>query len=1219
MDTSGDSPPVPIVNGPPTATTSAVSAPTPTTTAAPAPISTTTAAAPAPTTTATTSTTTSVPQSAGLSTHFASGTSTWVNLKCLVCGVSSLANENDVYNHYLEHHCFDGVPMVNANVIDQQELTTCPHCNQLFKRGLVHPNGKCRIQHYQLSAKFTSSRKAAMQGSFTPASILNMEFGTHLLLPDAFFTMKITKVNQLSSNIVLQEDFRLLFIIAVRAIQLASSDNQAAIAWSFLLQLPLLVLSNKSTDQSVSQSLVSVFKNQTRTLLNSVLQSPRQQGNSSPRSSTLDPDDVIASKATTMFLSTGQIGKASDRITDPVMPLDYNDPDVARQVDNLLLPETHITPEEYINTLSQEPPSIPLDSVSTAVHHFKNSAPGITGWSPQLIKHVASSTQGMEAVTFLVNRIFSRAIPDVIYSGLTRQALLPLSKGAKPGVRPIMLSDCWMRLMESCVAQEIPELAHNFQPLQMAIGAPGGSEDIVHLVRATLDAHPQWIAVKTDFANAYGTLSRHAVFDRFRNSASSASGQLTKWYINLHLSSPTSYLTSNGEIHHYNRGIAQGSPMSMFLFCYTIHPALIGTNNMLQSLHQHSGLVLALADDTTFVGPPSIAFQAALHYASCVSHLGLSLNSSKSEVLCISPASLSAAQTLAAQHSFAPPQPLITILGAPVGRPDLEAKAVTDQIKSSHFDRLNLMNDPQSQLLLLRYSLISKYMFLTRCVPPNASEAALVRLNSHVSESLANILGIPTVSSRVFDIASMPLAVGGLGLTNLHAIRHTAYFASAAHAIHTWSQHFGATHPIIAAWTGKQTRTSIALEQSLQHQFDIMTAFNTGKIAVQPRQGANNANLDKADPEGLLPAVSIPTLPQSIAALTKAGQNTSTKLQRDLSHLFAVVQFRRVWKATTQQDSELRTQLLANTVKSTNLWLRVTPDNLRFRFTPFEFRLNLLQHFALDKDINILLGLDSATNPADAPPSIPCVCTNNDFRINDGPRHTAAHPQRQHSKRATYSHLINCIHKNAYQYRHTSIVDVCADATRAVNLHPELELQVSIAPPVTGNNNQKLEKKRFDVTVGGIAPLLKTLQVDVSVTSHRQTEEQFRTGCARYPMYAADSKVKEKLAKYADCVFPDSEVVVPLVCETSGAIHSNFQKFFASLALRVDNHAPPAATWTTPTFITYWMAVTSCTLRRETAKSLQRLARAALRSAANPSADDHLPPLIPANLMPSEL
>ena len=91
----------------------------------------------------------------------------------------------------------------------------------------------------------------------------------------------------------------------------------------------------------------------------------------------------------------------------------------------------------------------------------------------------------------------------------------------------------------------------------------------------------------------------------------------------------------------------------------------------------------------------------------------------------------------------------------------------------------------------------------------------------------------------------------------------------------------------------------------------------------------------------------------------------------------------------------------------------------------------------------------------------------------------------QPARKATYAHLVNCRGESAFNYRHNCIINVCAEATKAVNLQPEIELKTSTSPAITGNNNRKLERKRFDVTVGGIAEGLKTLQLDVSLTSHR--------------------------------------------------------------------------------------------------------------------------------------
>jgi len=221
----------------------------------------------------------------------------------------------------------------------------------------------------------------------------------------------------------------------------------------------------------------------------------------------------------------------------------------------------------------------------------------------------------------------------------------------------------------------------------------------------------------------------------------------------------------------------------------------------------------------------------------------------------------------------------------------------------------------------------------------------------------------------------------------------------------------------------------------------------------------------------------------------------------------------------------------------------------------------------------------------DFPDAIPCVCNNTPLQPPTQEDNTAP--------AAVYSHMLNCIRQQAYTTRHNQLVNLCAEAAFSVGLSPELENQVSKAPVTTGNVNQIQERKRFDVTVGGIQGH-KIYQIDVSVASSYRKESQFKEGCANYVLYAADSKVTEKKNKYRHDIFDDTECVFPLVCETSGAIHKHWRQYFAILATRVGDKPPPDATWSNPTFTAYWMSRTSCTLRRENAQALQRIARAAL-------------------------
>jgi hypothetical protein len=275
-----------------------------------------------------------------------------------------------------------------------------------------------------------------------------------------------------------------------------------------------------------------------------------------------------------------------------------------------------------------------------------------------------------------------------------------------------------------------------------------------------------------------------------------------------------------------------------------------------------------------------------------------------------------------------------------------------------------------------------------------------------------------------------------------------------------------------------------------------------------------------------------------------------------------------------KNDTIQRTQYLANSVPSTSIWLRILPNNPLFKFNRQEYRFNLLQHFALDKDIDSLLELPLQP--------IACACNRMCFRAPD-----------DSTPRATYNHLVSCTQASAFITRHNQLINICADAVRSVGLTPQLETQASRLPTATVHQHQIQQKLRFDITASGISNT-NTLQCDVSVTSHRQRDRRLKEGGANFALHAADDACKTKINKYQHAIYPDSETIVPLVAETSGAIHLGVIKFFEALGTRVDNKPPLEATWTTPSFSSYWLAAFSATLRRESARSLQRLARKAL-------------------------
>ena len=664
----------------------------------------------------------------------------------------------------------------------------------------------------------------------------------------------------------------------------------------------------------------------------------------------------------------------------------------------------------------------------------------------------------------------------------------------------MLIADAWVRLVETCITSEVNVLARPLAPLQMAVGMPSGAEDVVHLARAALINEPTFIMVKTDIKNAFGSVNRSAIFAAINNLCPVQHSNMLRWYANTHMRSSTTYLASDGTVHSYNQGVAQGSPLSMFLFCASIQQALVDTKKFVDTTFEDdNSIIVSYADDATFIGPVATAFAAAQHFGELIAPLGLTLQPHKSTVMATTDATCIAAGVLAGDANFPAPVTHTDLLGAPVGNVDAESTQLLDLIDPAIFSRLDMMHDPQSQLLLLRHCIITKFNYYARCCPPDSSKEALSTLNKLVGASLCNIVGTQNVTEHAWHSARMPLSFGGLGLTHLYRIRHAAYYASATHALQTWAQHLGTQHPIIAAWANPDSQMGVHLTRTQDAVKQMILEYNTSKIV--PEHINAPADADKADPECLITTPAPPAIPNSIKQLlhSKSDEARAHKLQRELTHIDAVITYRTCWRDIGMQDLTTRAQFLANATPSSSIWLQLTPENKKFKMEEKEFRINLMQHLHLDEELERFLGL-----PTDAP--IPCICAaNSEFNSNiDGDDDAPTAQFTKKNPRATFSHMLNCTHEQAFTHRHNALVQVVADAARSIGLTPVIEHPVSIPAPHTGNHEQRLQPMRFDVTIGGISSDTKILQCDVSVCSHRCDDKVYLTGGSRKPLYAAN-------------------------------------------------------------------------------------------------------------------
>lgn len=178
------------------------------------------------------------------------------------------------------------------------------------------------------------------------------------------------------------------------------------------------------------------------------------------------------------------------------------------------------------------------------------------------------------------------------------------------------------------------------------------------------------------------------------------------------------------------------------------------------------------------------------------------------------------------------------------------------------------------------------------------------------------------------------------------------------------------------------------------------------------------------------------------------------------------------------------------------------------------------------------------------------------------------------------SHLLLCNNGGSFGSRHQSLVRELTAMLAACKMHFKLEPMAD----VTGK-----QQLRFDFAAPGFSNTGGTLLADVSVRN--PLAQDAVNHASNRPLYAADRAWDEKFQRYSGFIDgKSSDIFLPLVFETFGAMHRGIEQYVSTLASRVCWQPPPQALWTSPTFTAYWMQRLSCCLWRENARNVMRVA-----------------------------
>ena len=1119
--------------------------------------------------------------------------------------------EEDRYQHFLSVHCFDGTPIPAPEEVDRLGMTPCPNCHQVFKKGLVHKDKKCKISLYRnpMAQAAAVTSQQAFREKFCSFDFETLIPGTHMPTVDELFESRAPSLRYMPNAENIRADLRKIFVAVVRSLERSyKAQKPTKSTWTFLLGLCSMLLSlpvEKRTDVTgtatiINQRIQMLFNGEFEALYNGYRHVKQSLARLAQTRKTPNPDAKMNQIIGMIKSSTGDVGRAAKRLESNASIADVTDETVWKQIEDLFgihdpnddsmndyqalgeIFEGHVTPNEvaaFATPLMENGhgpketripkgkicPVLTTDIVQRAIQSQSQSSSGITGWHASHLTAIADSDDGLRCVTYVLNRIYAKDMPATIFKGLQTSLLVPLTKD-NGGIRPILIGDCLMRLLAKCVVEaEQRYIANRMEPIQVAVGMKGGNEMLIHGMRAQLEANPTHIAIAIDFKNAFGTIRRDAIaieLDKLDYDQS----KYTRWFFNHFAVEPSHVLSPNGTRFAYTKGVPQGGPTSMQWFCLALHPALVLVQKIME---KSGGRVMASADDVFLIAESTILETAYRALVEATAFLGLVANPDKCRMLYSTDDLYEQAETLCSILGFTQePQKALIILGTPVGNPIKESRMAKEMIKEQAFEELDKIKDLQCRMLLLRHCLNAKYLHLARTLSPNSSSAALLKVDLLVKQSLFRILD-QELSSKDDDImleASLPISMGGLGLHILNDQRFMDYYASASAAMLRWRNILPENSLMIRELSFEnEDEEPIATKENLALSLDHCKKMCKRAIetTIAPTQQ------DKATPEKFLQNLKIPRLPTSVEDLFSGTSPNTYKLQYQLGQVHARIMFRRVWRSILPKEQTHRAQMLAKTTGTPSLALVAIPTEPGLTLSNIEMKLMLRQYLSLP--------LEPTLNLPEG--DIKCCCSQMGSRKKEV---------------CKGNHLYNCQQESAFVDRHTVIVSILISALESVGIVPAIEEPVTTPRAIAGPGNRMNQtQKRFDIVAPPVSQDNKYMCMDVSIVSHVTREHLEKASCI--PLHHAHESMTLKRCKYRDHYCPEYQVFVPLIAETSGAIDTNFEKLYENLATRVSGRPPLQANWAAPTFSKYWMQRTSVELWRHISFSLMKVANSSLR------------------------
>jgi hypothetical protein len=205
-----------------------------------------------------------------------------------------------------------------------------------------------------------------------------------------------------------------------------------------------------------------------------------------------------------------------------------------------------------------------------------------------------------------------------IVSAITKE----LAANVTPEVRPIAMGNVVPRAWAVAVAQDARSLFRmKCEPIQVAVGMPGGVSVMALGARAMIERFPRFCAIEIDKKNAYQEISRAEILEALEDDDEMR--DYAPYFHAVYMSYGPVFLGHDSASFNSQEGGRQGDPFFCGVYSFATQKCNL---KLAEKVRAMGGAAFFDVDDGLVVGPPREVFKAVREYAEDIKGLGESLN-----------------------------------------------------------------------------------------------------------------------------------------------------------------------------------------------------------------------------------------------------------------------------------------------------------------------------------------------------------------------------------------------------------------------------------------------------------------------------------------------------------------------------------------------------------------------------------------------------------------